>query len=118
MVKNQIYSGVSGIKAPELNVNDFNVEQYQQEVEDYEKKLRAFCKKQSKSKYSGEIIKFPVADGYARYMVLSLTPTQLIHIDEWDGYQTDVVNYIPPNEIKILIDNQKALDKLFGKPVH
>lgn len=118
MAKNQIYSGVRGIKAPEFNFNDFNVKQYEQEVEAYEKKLRAFCKKESKSKYSGEIIKFPVADGYARYMVLSLRPTQLIYIDEWDGYQTDVVNYIPPNEIKKLVDGQKALNKLFGKPVH
>jgi len=37
-----------------------------------------------KHKHTGKILRFPVADGYAQYMLW--TPTKWIHLDEIDGY--------------------------------
>jgi hypothetical protein len=35
----------------------------------------------------GKLISFPVADGYAYYFVVSLSPLVLQHIDYMDGYE-------------------------------
>jgi len=40
-----------------------------------------------KHKHTGKILRFPVADGYAAYMIW--TPTKWIHLDEVDGYSAD-----------------------------
>lgn len=37
-----------------------------------------------KHKLTGKILRFPVADGYAAYMIW--TPTKWIHLDEVDGW--------------------------------
>jgi hypothetical protein len=49
--------------------------------------LRRWCKENSQDEFAGEIVKEPVADGYAMYMVLSTKPVKLIHLplgDAWD----------------------------------
>lgn len=57
-------------------------EQYRAETENY---IRTELK--GNGKHVGKIIRFPVADGYAVYMVW--TPTKWIHLDEVDGYHAD-----------------------------
>ena len=37
--------------------------------------------------YVGEVIKFPVADGYAMYMVAQTSPLELFHLALGDAYQ-------------------------------
>lgn len=111
----KIYSRVKGIEAPKFSFTD--IPKYQKDVEEYEKKLRVFCKNYSKapSEYVGEIIKFQVADGYAEYMVLSLKPLQLIHLDIWDGWQSEFAELLTPKKVIEMVNRNKSLAKLFNK---
>jgi hypothetical protein len=63
----------------------------------------------------GEIIKFPVADGYAMYMVASMKPLMLIHLALGDAWSYGDVDLMTAKRVQDKIDQQKALDKLFAK---
>jgi hypothetical protein len=108
----KIYASPLEVKVPEFNWED--IEQYKKDCETYKENLKAFLLKRKNSKNVGEIIQFPVADGYAEYMVASLKPVELVHIPLWDGYQFQYVHLITAKEIQKQIDGQKSLKKLFG----
>ena len=67
----------------------------------------------------GEIIKFPVADGYAEYMVESERPLKLVHLADWDEYS------IPPahirglrlTDVRALAESERTLAALFAKKI-
>lgn len=67
----------------------FDYDAYQERCRQYEADTEAFIRTElgGKHKYTGRIIRFPVADGYAQYMLW--TPTKWIHLDEVDGYHAD-----------------------------
>ena len=107
-----IYNVPDGIKVPELNFQ--NIPQYQKDCELFLRQLKVFARNRNKGKLVGEIIQFPVADGYAQYMVAGLRPVELIHIPLWDAWNYQHVHLMTAKEIQEQIDGQKALKKLFG----
>ena len=109
----KIYSGIKGIETPKLSFTDFS--EYQKECENYLEAIKAECKKNSNSKNVGEIIKFPVADGYALYMVYSMKPLQLIHIDTMDGWQCEFAELLTPTKVTEMIERDKRIAELFSK---
>jgi len=78
----KIFSAPVRIKTPNLSLTGVK---YDVEVKRYTDEVRAWVKSVSKHRLAGEILRFPVADGYAQYMVFS--GTELIHLDIGDGYQ-------------------------------
>lgn len=106
-----IYS--SPIPVPELNFQNFN--NYLKECEEFKIKLKELISKNRKGKNIGEIIKFPVADGYAEYMVASMNPPEFIHIPTGDAWEFQYAHLLGEKEIQQEIDKQKALKKLFSK---
>jgi hypothetical protein len=66
---------------------------------------------------SGKIIKFPVADGYAIYHVLSVSPVRLEHVPYGDAWQIPSAHIrgLTPVDIQRLLDKEANLHKLFGK---
>lgn len=62
----------------------------------------------------GREIRFQVADNYARYMVASMKPLELIHIPLGDGYQFQYANRLTAKDVKTEIDREERLAKLFG----
>lgn len=58
---------------------------YNKAVDDFKEELKIFCKENSKCVHAGEIISFPVGDGYAQYMVFNYT--SLVHLSLGDSYQ-------------------------------
>jgi hypothetical protein len=108
-----IYSNPSQIPVPELDFQNFN--NYLKECEEYKIKLKEFISKSRKGKNIGEIIQFPVADGYAEYMVASMNPPQLIHIPTGDAWEFQYAHLLGEKEIQQEIDKQKALKELFSK---
>lgn len=105
----KVYS--SPIKVPEF---DFNT--YEKDEARYIDDLKKWVKSNvPKSKYAGEIVKFPHADGYAQYMIMSLKPAKLIHLplgDAWqipDAYERGLTS----KEIKLNVDSGKELQALF-----
>ena len=67
-----------------------------------------------KHKYTGRIIRFPVADGYAQYMLW--TPTKWIHLDEVDGYHADpaLIRGMRTTDVVERITRQERVDALFA----
>jgi hypothetical protein len=108
----KIYASPLEVKIPEFNWKD--IEQYNKDCETYMENLKAFLRKRNSGKNVGEIIQFPVADGYAQYMVASMKPVELVHIPLWDAWDFQFVHLITAKEIQGQIDGQKALKKLFG----
>jgi len=63
---------------------------------------------------TGEIVRFPVADGFAQYMLADGVRTEcLIHLPYGDGWQYRDAKFLPKAEILRRIDAQKRVDALF-----
>ena len=77
------------------------------------KDVKEFTKEHGSGLYAGKEVRFPVADGYARYMVLSLRPVELIHLDIEDGWNFQYVERLTAADIKEKLRSQKGLKKLF-----
>jgi len=78
--------------------------------------LKAWLKKSGYTgKYTGEIYREGVADGYALYMVADSPKFCLIHLPYGDGYQSRNVGFLPKKEIIRRIEGDKKLAALFRK---
>lgn len=108
----KIYAVPSEIRKPKLDFSDFKA--YERDCERYENEIRAFIKQMGyNGKNAGEIIRFPVADGYARYMVLAMRPASLIHIDTMDAWHFSHAHALSGKDIQAAVDKEKAMEKLF-----
>lgn len=107
-----IYSPPKSIALPELNFKE--VGKYQKDCENYINELRELVKRRNNDKYVGEILRFPVADSYAEYMVASLKPVELIHIPLWDAWEFGYAHLLTAKQIKEDLERQKKLAEIFG----
>mgnify|MGYP003423842355 CR=1 FL=1 len=108
----KIYSAPKEVKVPDFDFSD--IAKYRTDCDQYLKDLKAFVLTIRNGKNVGEIVQFPVADGYAQYMVAGMRPLELIHIPLWDGYSFQYVDRLTAKDIQQQIDSQKALTKLFS----
>ena len=109
---NQIFSAPKEIKLP--NFKDYKTfDAFYKAEDEYERKLKEYVKEHGEGKYKGEELRIPHADGYARYIVYSLKPVRLVHIDTGDAWHASQVEYMPANVIKREIDNSKKIAQLF-----
>ena len=106
-----ILDGVQGIELPSV-AGDFK--KYGKKVQQYEKDIVAYAKKNGTCPEAGEIIYFGVCDGNACYVVLSLKPIKLIHLATYDGYQLPYANRLTASDIRKQVRRQKALDAIFN----
>jgi hypothetical protein len=67
-----------------------------------------------KGKHVGKVISFPVADGYAEYMVWTLS--KWIHLDEYDGYSAypATIRGTRTTDVVAMIERQDSLRELFA----
>jgi len=76
------------------------IEGYRKACQEYVEKVVAFAKRLGKGKYAGKIVRFPVADGYARYVVMSLKPVKLLHLQDGDGWDFQYIERLTAKDIK------------------
>ena len=108
----KIYDLPDGIEVPSLDVKD--IKGYEVKCNELRDNLRKWLKDNGfTGKHSGTCISFPVADGYAEYMVVNLRPVQLIHIPVWDAWNYPQANYITAKGITDKIEADIRLAKLF-----
>lgn len=55
--------------------------QEEQQISDYRATLT------NRGSVIGKVVQYPIADGYAQYMVVKEKPLQLVHLSVGDGYQ-------------------------------
>lgn len=81
----------------------------------YFEDLKAVLVKRKNQKHVGEVIRFPVADGYAMYMVASLSPVELVELALGDAWQYQYAHRLTKADIIQKIESQQAMAKLFSK---
>lgn len=108
---------------PEPEFGDFKTETGSYDVQAYldacllhEEKVAAWCRENSTADLAGEIIRFPIADGKASYMVYTLKPLALIHLNYGDGYEVNAMTLrgMRVSDVREEVRKQKALADLFG----
>lgn len=105
----KVYGGIEGIQVPEFNV-DFDVQQ-KAEAE-YIEKIVAFAEKNGKGNLRGKLVRFPVADGQAQYVIFA--PSTLIHLAVGDGWHLPYIERLKPADIRKKVKQQEGLRKLFA----
>jgi hypothetical protein len=106
----KVYSAPNHIKVPSWSLSR---EEYLEAEDKYIEELKAFVKdRKPKGKNVGEVIRFPVADGYAQYMVASMRPLELVHIPLCDAYQFQYVNRITVKDVEDKIEMERSWAKL------
>lgn len=111
----KIFLAPSSITLPQWSINKTYQENMLEENKYLETLKGLVVKSNPKQKLVGEIIKFPVADGYAEYMVASMTPLELIHIPLGDAWHFEYAHRLTKKDVEEKIRNQKALEELFKK---
>lgn len=91
-----------------------DVQLYNKAEENYTNSIIDFCKKYGKGKHRGDVVRFPVADGYAVYVIYSESPMELIHDESGDAYQYMYVERLTKKDILQLAESYNKLKKMFG----
>lgn len=82
-------------------------------------KVQQWAKENSKSgdEIIGEIWRYPIADGYAQYVILNIKPLELIHLPIGDQWQIgDIVRRgLRVTDVRATIQRNKRLEELFSK---
>lgn len=109
----RIYATPKEVQKPKMDFMNFG--KYREDVKKYVNDIAEFCKKHSKEPLAGKTFSFPVADGKAEYMLLSLKPLKVIHLDIYDEYQYEGVQWMKAKDVVDKINQQEKLNKLFSK---
>jgi len=111
----KIYSAPKEVEVPKINFTNFNRKEQDEKDEKYLKDLESYLREHGYDKKNvGEIIRFPVADGHAMYMVASMKPVQLIHIPLWDAWDFEYAHLLTAKEVQLKIDQQKRMKDMFS----
>ena len=72
-------------------------------------------KKSLVDEYAGEVIRFPAADSYAEYMVISASKEKLIHLKIGDEWQSETAYYINTKGIISHVERERKLKEIRNK---
>ena len=94
---------------------EFDRAGYENRCEQYRADTLGFIKNKlgGKGKYVGKVIGFRVADGYAQYMVWTLT--KWVHLDEGDGWSADpaTIRGTRARDVVEMIEREERQKELF-----
>lgn len=113
-----IYNAPEQFKKPDITNYRDNFGEYRAACHKYIEDIKAWAKQQNPNdEWAGRIALFPVADGHAQYIVVSLRPVILIHDDTGDAYQYPYAHRLSAQDIKDnIIMNETLLQSIFKKP--
>ena len=116
----KIYSGMEGLDVPDIrqfyNIKKSDTNGYLKACDTYINRIKAAAKRMNPTcPEAGEEITFPVADGRARYIVVSLKPVQLVHDSTMDSWHYQYINRLTATDIRKELARAKGLKELFNK---
>mgnify|MGYP003633247730 CR=1 FL=1 len=114
----KIYKVPSDVTVPEMDFANFDNKKWVKDENKFYSDLKIWCQRRNPNQdhnYVGETIKFPVADGQAVYVVVSLRPLELIHSPMMDGYSAMNVDLMTVKRVKQMIDGEKKLQAFFNR---
>ena len=103
----KIYAAPDSIETPSWDVED-----WEKEEKRYTEEVRKYCLDFKQDSYNGKIANFSIADGYASYMVISIRPLELMHLETGDAYEYPHIARLNAKDIKQNIDFQESLKNL------
>lgn len=109
-----IYAAPKEIQAPEFRSGE-DIDDYFKRGDAYVEAVKKWAKDHGDSPESGEEVDFPAGDGYARYVVLSLKPVKLLHLNVGDAWQVPYAKRLTAADVREAISAKKALAELFGR---
>ena len=99
-------------KVPANISYEFSIENWEEAETKYKQEVKDFVLSIRKpSKNVGEIVKFSVADGYAEYMIASMRPLELIHLEHGDGYRFMMDHKLDAKTVNAYLSFEKSLKK-------
>jgi len=105
----KVYQAPKEVSLPEFSFQ--NVSAWQENEKKYIEQLKEYLTKMNYvGKNVGEILRFPAADGYAQYMVISMKPLMLIHLELGDAWTFQYANLLTAKEVQKKIDAAKRFD--------
>ena len=100
----------------------FDDEAYSAAIDSHRGMVASWCRTHtdSKSDLVGETIRFPVADGYAEYMVYRTRPLQLIHLPYVDAWEVNpiMLRGLRVSDVKEMVERSRKINALFGGGEH
>ena len=105
-----VYAPPEGFESPNIDRSG----DWQKQEQDYIEGLKNWCKEHGKGTSRGEVVRFPVGDGYAQYMVFS--GSALIHLPLGDAYQIPEAHSrgLRAKDIAALIERGRRVKALFS----
>jgi hypothetical protein len=88
---------------------------YDQRCDEFVGRVKDYAKQHCNGNLRGEEVRFPVADGYARYIVFSIRPETLIHLSIGDAWQFPYANRLTAADIRKEVVRGQAIAKLFER---
>jgi len=110
----KIYNAPKEFKKPDYAKYQ-NFDNYFKACEKYIEDIKAWAKQANPNcPESGKEITFPVGDGQARYIVVSLKPVILVHDDTGDAWHYQYAHRLTAADVRKEVKNLEGLNKLFG----
>jgi hypothetical protein len=112
-----VYASPEDLKVPKLKFKTGDnagevFSAYDKACDEFIFSLRGFCLNRKRGKYVGEVIRFAVGDGYAKYMIMSLRPLQLIWIPTGDAWRFAHDHLLTEKEVRETMERQKKMANL------
>lgn len=111
----KIYKAPDTIELPKVDFGKYNREEEKKKEDKYLSDLAAWCKKRKDQQYVGEVVRFPHADGYAQYMVASIKPLELVHLELGDAWDLPYIERLKAKDIIEKIEREKAFAEIWAK---
>lgn len=111
----KVYSCPEEVKFAEPDYRNFDLKVEEARIQKHKEDLKAWLIGQGYTgKNTGEVVSFPVADGYAQYMVGEARSLILIHLPYYDAYHYRMVDRFTKKEILAEIERSKKMSALFA----
>ncbi len=110
----KVYSPPKALQVPRFDDCGRDFHAYDQAQAKFVESVKTWAKTNSRGEFSGEEVFFPHADGYARYVVLSLKPVVLIHLPVGDAWQYPYIERLLAKDIIARIRSDKSLAEAFA----
>ncbi len=111
-----IYQIPKEVPTPTVDYSNFDLATVEADEKNHQEKLKQHLIAAGYDKpLTGEILREPIADGYAMYMVMDGgRQWGLIHLPYGDAYQSQNIQYLPKAEVKKRIIANKKIRELFS----
>jgi len=111
----EIFKAPSAVALPETDWSNYNQETYEANENKYLAELVSYINDMGyKGKNVGEVLRIPECDGHAQYMVMSMKPVRLIHLELGDAWGSQFAELLTAKKVNEMLNADKKMKELFG----